>query len=105
MRRLLAVLSAWGSLGGRLDVSFIAGGILEVCGQRRRRQRWRAADLGGGVPGGDGQTDGRTDSPWAGGVQSGSPGAGRCRSGRWPWAESGASGGASHPGSCAPGKT
>lgn len=36
MLRLLAVLSAWGSLSGRLNVSFIAGEILEVCGQSRR---------------------------------------------------------------------
>lgn len=57
MLRLLAVLSAWGSLGGRLDVSFIAGGILEVCGQWRRAAGFvcgRGGRGGGGVTGEDG---------------------------------------------------
>lgn len=83
MRRLLAVLSAWGSLGGRLDVSFIAGGILEVCGQRRWRQRWRAADLGGGCRmETDRRTAGRTH-----------PGQAACRAGVLGPAGVGAAGG------------
>lgn len=53
MLRLLAVLSAWGSLGGRLDVSFIAGGILEVCGQWRRAAGF-VCGRGGRVTGEDG---------------------------------------------------